>query len=462
MTRLTALFLVISSGALAADDPVVFKSEVAMTRVDAQVVDATGRPITGLQAKDFVLRVDGKPQPIRNFLSENMPVDVLLLLDVSGSMQPHIERIADASEKALRVLAPDDRVAIMLFDTRTRLKLPFRSDHGEISEELHSILQSESFNGGTHITHALLDAANYVQKQGRPNARRAIVVLTDDETQDAQDGPRVEQALDEANAVLSFLRAPYAEDFVRGRSGPGGHGPMGGSGPVGGGGNGPWGGGGGTWPGGGSPWPGGGSRFPGGVTVGRGDSSHSAGTADIAADSGGDVMPVDGASAFEDMLARLRQRYALHFYWPSGTAKPEERIVAVALSRSAGVEYSNAEVRYRRAYIGTPTGRNSGTLLEVSRQPDSIDAENTAVTAPSAKSNSSGWNTPASTPQRRIAVNEDADSGPILMDDQANANADPPPAAQTRSPAQQPQATPPVRHGWPKANDTSQRLLPSD
>jgi len=458
MTRLTTLLFVISFGALAADEPVVFKSEVAMTRVDAQVVDAAGKPITGLQAKDFVLRVDGKPQPIRNFLSENMPVDVLLLLDVSGSMQPHIERIADASETALRVLAPDDRVAIMLFDTRTRLKLPFRSDHGEISDKLHSILRSESFNGGTRITHALLDAANYVQRQGRPDARRAIVVLTDDETQDAQDEPRVEQALDEANAVLSFLRAPYAEGFVRGQSGPGGHGPWGGSGPVGGGGNGPWGGGngpwgggGGGWPGGGSRWPGTGSRLPGGATIGRGDPSHSAGTADIAADSGGDVMSIDGASAFEDMLARLRQRYALHFYWPAGDAKPEERIVAVALSRSSGVEYPNAEVRYRRAYIGRPTGRSSGTLLEVSRQPDSIDPQGTAAAAP-VRSNSS--NTPRAAPQRRIAVNEHAGSGPNLMDDQAHSDADSP-AAQTQSPAPQPQATPPVRQGWPKTGDTS-------
>ena len=451
MIRLTALLLATSFVALAADDPVVFKSEVAMTRVDAQVVDATGRPITGLQAKDFVLRVDGKPQPIRNFLSENMPVDVLLLLDVSGSMQPHIERIADASEMALRVLAPEDRVAVMVFDTRTRLKLSFRSDHSEISEELHSIIQSESFNGGTRITHALLDAASYVQRQGRPNARRAIVVLTDDETQDAEDEPRVEQALDEANAVLSFLRAPYAEDFVRGRNGPRGHGPWGGSGPIGG--NGPLGGGGGPWPGGGNNWPGGG-RLPGGITLGGGDPSHSAGTADIATDSGGDVMPVDGASAFEDTLARLRQRYALHFYWPSGPAKPEERVVAVALSRSSGAEYRNAEVRYRRAYAGRPSGRNSGILLEVSREPDSIDPENT-VTADPASSNASGSNTPRATSRRRIAVNEHSDSGPLLMEHQAGSDEDTTPAPQTRSTAEQPQTTPSVHQGWPKASDTS-------
>ncbi|MGI9074387.1 MAG: VWA domain-containing protein [Bryobacteraceae bacterium] len=241
MKRAAALFFTMVLGSLAADDPVVFKSDVAMTRVDAQVVDLTGRPIPGLRAGDFVLRVDGKPQPIRNFATESMPIDVLLLLDVSGSMQPHIQRIADASESALRVLAPADRIAIMLFDTHTRVRLSFRSDHGGVSEELHSLIRSERFDGGTHITHALLDAAHYVQREGRPNARRAIVILTDDETQDAQDAPQVEQALDEANAVLSFLRAPYDEQFVQGRRVPSSSGPWGESGPIGGGGT--WGGG---------------------------------------------------------------------------------------------------------------------------------------------------------------------------------------------------------------------------
>ncbi len=370
MKRLIALFFSVVLGALAADEPVTFKSDVAMTRVDAQVVDVTGRPITGLEWKDFVLRVDGKPQPIRNFASESMPVDVLLLLDVSGSMQPHIQRIADASESALRVLAPADRIAIMVFDTNTRVRLPFRSDRGEVSEKLHSLIESERFNGGTRITHALLDAAHYLQREGRPNARRAIVVLTDDETQDAQDEPQVELALDEANAVLSFLRAPYDEQFVHGGRMPPSHGPRGGSGPIGGGGT--WGGGGGaSWPG--STWPGGGSRLPGGVTMGGADPSHSAGTADIAKDSGGDVMEVDGASAFQDTLERLRQRYALYFYWPPGAAKPQERLVTLALSRSAGTEHGQAEVRYRRAYLGVASGRSSGTLMEVSREPDSED-----------------------------------------------------------------------------------------
>src|SRR5689334_18301543 len=167
----------------AADEPVVFKSDVALTRVDAQVIDRDGRAVIGLQASDFLLRVNGQPQPIRNFASENMPIDILLLLDVSGSMEPHVQRIASAAQQALNVLADKDRVAIMVFDTSTRVRLPFRNEHGEVTGELDRLLRSERFNGGTHITYALLQASRYMQREARKDARRAIVILTDDETQ---------------------------------------------------------------------------------------------------------------------------------------------------------------------------------------------------------------------------------------------------------------------------------------
>src|SRR4029453_431410 len=96
-----------------ADQEPVFRSDVALVRVDAQVIDRGGRAITGLHPEDFVLLENGQKQEIRNFSNEEMPADVLFLLDVSGSMQPHIQRLATAADQALRVLGKDDRVAIM-------------------------------------------------------------------------------------------------------------------------------------------------------------------------------------------------------------------------------------------------------------------------------------------------------------------------------------------------------------
>src|ERR1700716_3885261 len=123
--------LILTGGSLlsvsAWDDELVFKSDVSLIRVDTQVVDRDNRAITGLRATDFVLREEGKVQPIRNFASEDMPVDVMLLLDVSASMRPHVQRIADAFHDALRVLRAEDRMAIMVFDRSSRLRMPFRT-----------------------------------------------------------------------------------------------------------------------------------------------------------------------------------------------------------------------------------------------------------------------------------------------------------------------------------------------
>lgn len=444
------------------DDPAVFKSDVAMTRVDVQVVDEMGRVITGLQAKDFVLRVDGKVQPVRNFASENMPVDILLLLDVSGSMEPHVQRIADASEQALRVLAPQDRMAVMVFDTRTRVRLPFNQDHREITSELHNVLRAERFNGGTRVTHALLDAARYIGRSARQDARRAIVILTDDETQDEEAGSQVQTALDEANAVLSFLRAPYEEPFAQGPGGaPGG----GRGGTWGSGGQGPWGSGGGQGPWGGSNWPGGtrlpGStgRLPGGVTM-SGSGSHPAGTADIAKNSGGDVMSISDASAFEDTLERIRRRYALHFYWPQGPTNPEARTVVVSLAHSTGARYPRAEVRYRRVYVTSGLARSAGGMLEISREADATDPEGVQPKT------SGDVVSPQSSVRRRVAVNER--SGPLVNSVEvesadsptsATVPAQSPSASSQKSTVTTPESAPAKGGGWPRVDEGKGRSL---
>jgi hypothetical protein len=372
------------------DAPTVFKSDVAMTRVDAQVLDSSGRAITGMQLEDFVLRLNGRVIPIRNFASDNMPLDVLLLLDVSGSMEPHVERIANAAQQALNVLTDKDRVAIMVFDTYARVRLPFRSSHSEVTSALHRLLRSEGFNGGTFITRAMIQAAAYVQKNARPEARRAIVILTDDETQDSEDEPRVESALDRANAMLSFLRAPYE---LPGSPGGGGM-------P-----HGTWGTPGSGWPGTGGGWPGGGGGpvilgRPGGY--GGGDPSHTAGTDTIARDSGGDVMPVDDASSLENTLARLRQRYALYFYVPDGmTASPGS--VEVGFSQEARIRFHDADIHYRRVYMAGGKGgsEQAGPTLVRRANPNYSSEPDPQLPVSESAPASKG---------RRVMVNEDSGS----------------------------------------------------
>src|SRR4051812_23110997 len=154
MKRLLSILL-LALPALAADGDVVFKSDVSLVRVDAQVLDGDKRAITGLRREDFVLKEGGQVREIRNFAAEEMPVDLLFLLDVSGSMRPHVERIATASRQALRAMSDKDRVAIMVFDRVSRVSMPFRSNLDEVDREFQNLLRRETFNGGTDITRGL-------------------------------------------------------------------------------------------------------------------------------------------------------------------------------------------------------------------------------------------------------------------------------------------------------------------
>jgi VWFA-related protein len=373
---LTVLSGFLAAGAVLGDDTsVVFRSDVSLVRVDTQVLDRNNRAITGLTARDFVLRADGKVQEIRNFAREDMPLDVLLLFDVSASMRPHVERIAFAAREELRALGDQDRVAIMVFDRYTRLRMPLRRDLDQVNRELQSMLRQETFDGGTDITRALYDAASWIGRNGRRDARHAIVILTDDQTERNKDVMGVSRSLDDAGAVLSLLLAP---DAMAGRYGGmgrrGGGYPGGGGGYPGGGGiGGPLGGiilgrprGG--YPGGGR-YPGGGGGYP---------HTQSAGTAEIAERSGGDTFPVDDASALDRTLERLRQRYALHFNLAQN-ASPNPHI-EVALASDARNRYPNADVRYRRVNMsGVASGPYENAKSHPARDDEPVVVGNSSA-----------------------------------------------------------------------------------
>ena len=374
LLAITALCLLAAPTAAVAtpqadDPPVTFRSDVTLGRVDAQVVDGGNHPIRGLRVQDFILRVDGKPQEIRNFQSEKMPVDVVLLLDVSRSMEPHIRRVATASHEALRALGDQDRIATMVFDRFTRLRMPFRPSRLDAERELESVLDRETFEGGTDITRGLLDTASYVEQNARRDARRAIVIVTDDQTERNRNEAAVLRALTRADSVLSALIAPDAlhtgtayrrppsfdddrprdifGDLIPRRFG----------------------------------------SYP------RGPRTQSAGTSQIANQSGGDSMAVDQASAFEQTLARIRERYALYFYLPEGMQPGEERSVEVVLTDAARRRYprrrgslpallSRAEWRERdRARASHPLihlampKRRPGGLARAARLSGSLDID---------------------------------------------------------------------------------------
>jgi VWFA-related protein len=315
------------------DGEVVFRSDVSLVRVDAQVVDGAKHTIPNLRIDDFVLQENGHIQPIRQFGSEDMPVDILFLLDVSASMGPHVERIAQASRQALSVLGKDDRMGIMVFDRAARLRLPFSESPQALHNELNRLLWQERFNGGTDITRAMLAAAEYMNREARRDARRAIVILTDDQTEYDRDEAAVSIALSRADTVMCALIAPDAMQFGRYPSRVG-------------------------------PWRRGGvaNRSHGQAGFFVSIHTQSAGTVEIARRSGGDDMPVDHALSLQETLVRLRQRYTLFFNLSDGVKPGQERAIEVRLAASTASLFPDAEVHYRRVYM-TPNAHDESPDL---------------------------------------------------------------------------------------------------
>jgi VWFA-related protein len=158
--------------------PATFRAGVTLVKVDAAVTDRGGRAITGLTPQDFEVFDENAPQKILYFEHEPDPLDLLLLLDVSGSMHRSLAELAAAARAAMRPLGSRDRVAVMLFARSSVVRRQFTSDFAAVEGEIRSALDNNDLGSGTAINAAVLAAAAYFRHE-TSSARRAILIVTD-------------------------------------------------------------------------------------------------------------------------------------------------------------------------------------------------------------------------------------------------------------------------------------------
>ena len=87
--------------AAAAQQP-VFRGGGDAVRVFVTVTDGDGRLVTTLAQNDFEVRDEGKPQPITLFDNTPQPIRLIVMLDVSGSMEGNLPLLAQRHRTALR------------------------------------------------------------------------------------------------------------------------------------------------------------------------------------------------------------------------------------------------------------------------------------------------------------------------------------------------------------------------
>lgn len=175
-----------------------------LLRVNASVTDRNGRAVGGLKESDFTVYENGVERQVTNVVPTEEPFNLVLLLDVSGSVEERIDFIRKAARDFLKTVSPQDRIAIVSFRDDIQIISNFSTDRKMLSRKLDEI----DAGGAT----ALYDALGYVfadtLKQLR-GERTAVVILSDgDDNKSFVPFPAILEAIIESGALIYPLYVP--------------------------------------------------------------------------------------------------------------------------------------------------------------------------------------------------------------------------------------------------------------
>ena len=175
-----------------------------LLRFNASVLDRNGRAIRGMRESDFTVWENGVERRVTNVSPANEPFNLVLLLDVSGSVEERMDFIRKAARDFLLTTSPQDRISIVSFRDDIQIISDFSTDRQLLSKKLDEI----DAGGGT----ALYDALGYVLVEPLKRLRgerTAIVVMSDgDDNKSFLPFPAILEALTESGALVYPLYVP--------------------------------------------------------------------------------------------------------------------------------------------------------------------------------------------------------------------------------------------------------------
>jgi VWFA-related protein len=175
-----------------------------LMRFNASVMDRNGRAISGMHASDFTVFENGVERKVTNVSPANEPFNLILLLDVSGSVEERMDFIRKAARDFLKTASPQDRISIISFRDDIQIISDFTTDRALLSRKLDEI----DAGGGT----ALYDALGYVLAEPIKRLRgerTAVVVMSDgDDNKSFLPFPAILEALAESGALIYPLYVP--------------------------------------------------------------------------------------------------------------------------------------------------------------------------------------------------------------------------------------------------------------
>lgn len=163
------------------------------------LVDSTGRPLTGLEAGNFLAEETGAEAQIasvKTVLDQQLGVAVILAIDISGSMEgTPITQAQIAARTFVENLADVDEAAVISFSEDVTVESPLTSDRTETLQELGSLTAV----GNTALYSGVVEAVEQAQEADLP--RKAVILLSDGEDFGGVSEAGRQEALDIASAA---------------------------------------------------------------------------------------------------------------------------------------------------------------------------------------------------------------------------------------------------------------------
>jgi VWFA-related protein len=170
---LCASFVLSFSTLVSAQDDVL-RTDTSLVQLNVGVVDRQGRAITSLSQGDFAIYEDDVKRPIVAFEPTQSPFSLVMLLDMSGSTVSFRQQIQQAAIRFLDALAPEDRVAVLVFNGKGVRELAgFTTDR----QKTAYAITLASGAGDTLLFDGLKESLRKLAAEGK--RRKAIVALTD-------------------------------------------------------------------------------------------------------------------------------------------------------------------------------------------------------------------------------------------------------------------------------------------
>ena len=150
-----------------------FRVAANYVKVPVTVFDEKGKLLDDLDRENFEVLDDGEPTRIINFVRDLAPINVLLLLDSSGSLKDELEEIKQAALRFAQSFTRDDQISIISFSDETVLLTPWTNRLGRLRKGLKKLKKG--------YRTAIYDALGQTIEShlNEVKGRRVIILLTD-------------------------------------------------------------------------------------------------------------------------------------------------------------------------------------------------------------------------------------------------------------------------------------------